>query len=244
MRITGASVVNSVETTACNNPIANVTLSNKLENNVLWGKEYIKLDYGAFGSKDFITGDLSFDLAVDYSLLADGELNGDETKITVELQFLNGIIVTQATSFDIFMTKNGTGPFSVPWNPNEDESHTAFTVVVSLWSTSITIDYPMVALDNIAFDHAKVDGDDQTTSTIPATTARGNVTSDSSPSQTLSPTITSAPFGSNITSGTSIIHSPTLTAEAPTSTSTGLAPICSPTLFGVVAALAAGVAFL
>lgn len=256
--ITGATVVNSVATGACKTPIANVDLSDKLENNVLWGDNVIIFDYLTFDVGDYISGNLAFDLAVDYSLLADGELDDDETKISVELKFLHQIDDIQDKVFEFFMTKNGTGPYSIKWSPEEGR-YTAFTIGVNLWSTSIVIDSPKVALDNIAWDHFTVDGngniddgDDQTTSSVPDTTAVSSATSrpssshmeTSAPATTSALATTSAPLRANITSSTFAFSSPTRTTEVQTSTSTGLAQTSAPTLFGFVAVLAAGAAFL
>ncbi|KAL7911601.1 hypothetical protein GGI35DRAFT_491774 [Trichoderma velutinum] len=259
VEITGATVVNSVGTGSCKIPIANVDLSDKLEDNVLWGNKTVLFDYRTFDVGDYTSGNLAFDLAVDYSLLADGELDDDETKISVEVQLLNQIDVMQDKTFEFFMTKSGTGPFSIKWHPKEGR-YTGFTIIVNLWSTSLVVDFPKMALDNIAWDHFTVDGDgniddgnSQTTSSVPDTTGASSATSrpsfnhteTSAPTTTSAPATTSAPSRSNITSSTFVFSSPpTRTTKVLTSTSTGLAQTSAPTLFGFVAALAAGAAFL
>ncbi|KAL7932270.1 hypothetical protein V8C35DRAFT_281879 [Trichoderma chlorosporum] len=255
--ITSATVVNSVGTSACKNPIDGVDLSNKLENNVLWGNSTVLLSYGGAYSKDLISGNLTFDVTVDYSLLADGELDDDGTKITVDLKFIDGVDASQAETLEFFMTKNGTGPFSISWNPEEGR-YSAFTIEVDLWSTSLVIVTPMAAFDNIAFEHFSVDGlgniiggDDQTTTGIPQTTGVSTATSESQSdhTQTEAPATTSAPSSSGIPSSISVFSSSTRSSDirttgVSTSTSKGFAPTSGPALFGYAAVLAAGAALL
>ncbi|KAM6485746.1 hypothetical protein HDV62DRAFT_387176 [Trichoderma sp. SZMC 28011] len=250
--IMGATVVNSVGTGACKIPIANVDLSDKLENNVLWGDNGILFDYLTFDAGDYISGNTAFDLAVDYSHLADGELDDDETKISIQLLLMNQGDVVQNQEIEKFPTKDGTGPYSIKWSPDEGR-YTAFSIAVNLISTSLAFDSPKVALDNIAWDHFRVDGDgnidtgdDKTTTTAPDTTTVGNSTTRPpfSHTETSAPATTSAPSRSNTTSSTFVFPSPTRTTEVQSSTSTGLAGTSAPTLFGFVAVLAAGAAFL
>ncbi|KAL6694165.1 hypothetical protein J3F84DRAFT_400640 [Trichoderma pleuroticola] len=252
MKIAGGTVVNSVGTRACKNPIANVDLSDKLENNVLWGDDVFMFNYLTFEVGDYIRGNLSFDLAVDYSLLADGDLDDDKTRINVELQLLNRVDVLEDEFFEFFMTKNGTGPFSIEWNPEEGR-YTAFSILVDIRSPSLSGGNPMIALDNISWEHYKVDrngdvddGNDDTTSSVLDTTAVSSATSGppSSETETSAPATTSAPLRADITSSTFAFSSPTRTTEVLTSISSGLAQTSAPALFGVAAAFAAGAAFL
>ncbi|KAK4085189.1 uncharacterized protein Triagg1_179 [Trichoderma aggressivum f. europaeum] len=251
--ITGATVVNSVGTDACETPIGDIDLSDKLENNVLWGDTLVYFDYLTFQAGDHILGNLAFDLAVDWSHLADGELDDDDTKITVELQLLSLGDTQQYTVIEKFPTKNGTGPYSIEWKPDAG-TYSAFSISVNLISGSLVYDFPKVALDNIAWDHFTEDKDGNidygsaktTTTSVPETTTAGNATTrpPSSHTETSAPATTSAPSRSNTTTSTFVFPSPTRTTEVQSSTSTGLAYSSAPTLFGFAAVLAAGAAFL
>ncbi|KKP01268.1 hypothetical protein THAR02_06626 [Trichoderma harzianum] len=248
----GATVVNSVGTGACKTPIANVDLSDKLENNVLWGDNDILFHYSTFDAGDYISGNTAFDLAVDYSHLTDGALDDDETKISIQLLLMNQGDVVQNQEIEKFPTKDGTGPFTIKWSPDEGR-YTAFSIAVNLISDSLAFDSPKIALDNIAWDHFRVDGEgniddgnDKTTTSAPDTTTVGNSTTrpPSSHTETSALATTSAPSRTNTTSSTFVFPSPTRTTEVQSSTSTGLAQTSAPTLFGFVAVLAAGAAFL
>ncbi|KAL6818176.1 hypothetical protein GGI42DRAFT_359351 [Trichoderma sp. SZMC 28013] len=251
--ISGATVVNSVKTDKCETPIAKIDLSDKLENNVLLGDNGILLDYLTFDVGDYISGNLAFDLAVDYSLLADGEIDDDKTEISVQLLLVRQGDTLQSTEVQKFPAKDGTGPFSITWSPDEGR-YTAFSIAVYFISATLSFDAPKVALDNIAWDHFRVnqdgsidDGNDKTTTTsVPETTTAGNATTrpPSSHTETSAPATTSAPSRSNTTSSTFVFPSPTRTTEVQSSTSTGLAHSSAPTLFGFAAVLAAGAAFL
>ncbi|KAL7955015.1 hypothetical protein V8C34DRAFT_307783 [Trichoderma compactum] len=251
--ITGATVVNSVGTKACETPIANVDLSDKLENNVLWGGSGILFHYlTILPAGDYISGNLAFDLAVDYSHLADGELDDDKIEVSMQLLLINQGDPKQSMEIQRFPTKDGTGAFSIEWSPDEGR-YTAFSIAVNLISASLSFDAPNVAVDNIAWDHFRIDqdgniddGNDKTTTSVPETTAAGNATTrpPSSHTETLVPATTSAPSRSNTSSSTFVFPSPTRTTEVQSSTSTGLAHTSAPTLFGFVAVSAAGAAFL